>query len=98
MTTLEEAEQHRVITEAVHREGAKVVMQILHFGRYATHPQLVAPSAIQAPICPFVPRELNSRQVEQTIDDFVSAAELALEAGYDGVEIMGPRGTSSTSS
>ncbi|SEB68177.1 NADPH-dependent 2,4-dienoyl-CoA reductase [Rhodococcus koreensis] len=92
MTTLEEAEQHRVITEAVHREGAKVVMQILHFGRYATHPQLVAPSAIQAPICPFVPRELNSRQVEQTIDDFVSAAELALEAGYDGVEIMGSEG------
>ncbi|TQC49647.1 NADPH-dependent 2,4-dienoyl-CoA reductase [Rhodococcus sp. WS4] len=92
MSTPEEAEQHRVITEAVHREGAKVVMQILHSGRYAKHPQLVAPSAIQAPICPFVPRELSSLQVEQTIDDFVSAAELAREAGYDGVEIMGSEG------
>lgn len=67
-------------------------MQILHFGRYAYHQDLVAPSALQAPISPFVPNELSDEQVEQTVADFVRAAELAKSAGYDGVEIMGSEG------
>ncbi|EFL18844.1 NADPH-dependent 2,4-dienoyl-CoA reductase, partial [Streptomyces sp. C] len=92
LTTEEEAAEHRVITEAVHAEGGKIAMQILHFGRYAYHKDLVAPSAIQAPISPFVPNELTGDEVEGTIEDFVRAARLAKLAGYDGVEIMGSEG------
>ncbi|AVS67470.1 NADPH-dependent 2,4-dienoyl-CoA reductase [Paracidovorax avenae] len=87
-----EAEHHRTVTQAVHAEGGKIAMQILHFGRYAYHPQLVAPSALQAPINPFVPHALTSNEVEQTIEDFVRCAALAQYAGYDGVEIMGSEG------
>ena len=89
---------HRIVTDAVHAAGGRICMQILHFGRYAYHPEMVAPSPIKAPIAPFVPRELSDAEVERTIDDYVRAAVLAQQAGYDGVEIMGPRATSSTSS
>ncbi|OBB17690.1 hypothetical protein A5761_10075 [Mycolicibacterium setense] len=81
-----------LITDAVHREGGKIAMQILHFGRYAHHPDLVAPSAIQAPITAHVPRELTAEETENTIEDFVRAAQQAQFAGYDGVEIMGSEG------
>lgn len=87
-----EADQHRVITQAVHAEGGKIAMQILHFGRYAYHPELVAPSALQAPINPFVPHALTTEEVEQTVEEFVQCAALAQHAGYDGVEIMGSEG------
>ncbi|WP_199782942.1 2,4-dienoyl-CoA reductase FMN-binding domain-containing protein, partial [Streptomyces alboniger] len=92
MTTEAEAAQHAGVTAAVHAEGGRIAMQILHFGRYAYHPDLVAPSAIQAPISPSVPRALTDNEVEQTIEDFVRAAGLAKLAGYDGVEIMGSEG------
>lgn len=92
LTTEEEAAEHRVITDAVHAEGGKIAMQILHFGRYAYHKDLVAPSALQAPISPFVPNALTDAEVERTIEDFVRAARLAKLAGYDGVEIMGSEG------
>ncbi|MER7559507.1 NADPH-dependent 2,4-dienoyl-CoA reductase [Nocardioides sp. NPDC126508] len=92
MTTPEEAEQHRVVTDAVHAAGGRIAMQILHFGRYAYHQDLVAPSPIQAPISPFQPRELTDAEVEQTIEDYVRASALAQQAGYDGVEIMGSEG------
>ncbi|MFB7664374.1 FAD-dependent oxidoreductase [Kitasatospora sp. NPDC056138] len=92
LTTEEEVAQHAVVTAAVHREGGRIAMQILHFGRYAHHPDLVAPSALQAPISPFTPRALTDEEVERTIGDFVRAAELARRAGYDGVEIMGSEG------
>ncbi|MEU7281206.1 NADPH-dependent 2,4-dienoyl-CoA reductase [Streptomyces sp. NPDC045431] len=92
LTTEEEAAKHRVVTDAVHAAGGRIAMQILHFGRYAYHRDLVAPSAIQAPISPFVPNELSDAEVEQTIEDYVRAAELAKSAGYDGVEIMGSEG------
>ena len=92
MTTPQEAEQHKVVTDAVHAAGGKICMQILHFGRYAYHPELVAPSAIKAPINPFRPHALTTEEVEQTIEDFVRAASLAQSAGYDGVEIMGSEG------
>ena len=92
MTTPEEAEKHKVVTQAVHAAGGKICMQILHFGRYAYHPELVAPSAIKAPINPFRPHALTTEEVEQTVEDFVRAAALAQSAGYDGVEIMGSEG------
>ncbi|MFE7033317.1 FAD-dependent oxidoreductase [Streptomyces sp. NPDC057621] len=92
LTTEAEAEQHAEITAAVHREGGRIAMQILHFGRYAYHPDLVAPSALQAPISPHTPRALTDAEVERTIDDYARAARLAKRAGYDGVEIMGSEG------
>lgn len=92
LTTAAEAAQHATVTAAVHRAGGRIAMQILHFGRYAYHPGLGAPSAVQAPISPFVPHALTDDEVEQTIEDFVRAAGLAREAGYDGVEIMGSEG------
>lgn len=92
MTTPEEAEKHRPITAAVHAEGSKICMQILHAGRYAYHANLVAPSALKAPISPFRPRALTADEIEQTIDDYAHAAALAQSAGYDGVEIMGSEG------
>ncbi|MYR89116.1 NADPH-dependent 2,4-dienoyl-CoA reductase, partial [Streptomyces sp. SID685] len=92
LTTAAEAEQHALITEAVHREGGRVAVQLLHVGRYAHHPELVAPSAIQAPISRHVPHALTDDEVEKTIESFVQAAGLAQAAGYDGVEIMGSEG------
>ncbi|MBZ4016767.1 oxidoreductase [Streptomyces purpurogeneiscleroticus] len=92
LTTEAEAAEHAQVTEAVHREGGKIAMQILHTGRYAFSEKLVAPSAIQAPINPFTPHELTDDEVEQTIEDYVQAAALAQQAGYDGVEIMGSEG------
>jgi 2,4-dienoyl-CoA reductase (NADPH2) len=92
LTTPEEAEQHQRVTQAVHAAGGKIVMQILHTGRYAYQPNLVAPSPIRAPINMFVPKELSSADVEQTIEDFVHCAALAQTASYDGVEIMGSEG------
>ncbi|MGW7431766.1 FAD-dependent oxidoreductase [Streptomyces sp. NPDC054861] len=92
LSTEEEVAEHRLITDAVHEAGGRIAMQILHFGRYAYHPALVAPSAIQAPISPFVPNELTDAEVEQTIEDYARCAELAKAAGYDGVEVMGSEG------
>ena len=92
LTTEAEADHHKIVTAAVHAEGGKIAMQILHFGRYSYQPSLVAPSAIQAPINPFVPHALSTAEVEETINDFVRCAALAQYAGYDGVEIMGSEG------
>ena len=92
MTNAEEAERHKIVVDAVHAEGGKIAMQILHTGRYAYTPNAVAPSAVQSPITPFKPRELTVEEIERTINDFGTAAKLAQVAGYDGVEIMGSEG------
>ncbi|WP_137937763.1 NADPH-dependent 2,4-dienoyl-CoA reductase [Chitinivorax sp. B] len=92
LSTEEEASHHRVVTDAVHREGGKIALQILHTGRYSYQLNPVAPSALQAPINPFPPVELTGEQVEQTINDYAHCAWLAQSAGYDGVEIMGSEG------
>ncbi|MGB0930533.1 MAG: FAD-dependent oxidoreductase [Chitinophagales bacterium] len=92
MTTMEEMEAHKIIPEAVHKEGGKICMQLLHSGRYAYHNKSVGPSAVRAPIAPFTPKELSSKEVEQTIEDYAHASKLAQMAGYDGVEIMGSEG------
>ena len=83
---------HRTITDAVHQEGGKIALQILHTGRYSYQPNLVAPSALQAPINRFTPRELTHEGILGLIDDFARCAQLAREAGYDGVEVMGSEG------
>ncbi|WP_122770145.1 NADPH-dependent 2,4-dienoyl-CoA reductase [Pseudomonas viridiflava] len=92
LTTPEEALQHRVVTQAVHEAGGKICLQILHAGRYAYSRKQVAPSAIQAPINPFKPRELDEEGIEKQISDFVTCSTLAQSAGYDGAEIMGSEG------
>ena len=92
MSKRSHARKHRVVTDAVHREGGKICMQILHTGRYGYHPFCVAPSAIKAPINRFKPRALSRWGIKRTIRDFVNSAVLAKEAGYDGVEIMGSEG------
>lgn len=83
---------HRAITDAVHSEGGKIALQILHTGRYSYQPQLVAPSAIQAPINRFTPHALTHEEILALIADFAHCAQLAREAGYDGVEVMGSEG------
>ncbi|SBT19447.1 2,4-dienoyl-CoA reductase [NADPH] [Marinomonas gallaica] len=85
-------EVHQKVTEAVHREDGKICLQILHTGRYAFHPNLVAPSAIQAPINQFTPHELTDETIEKQINDFVNMAVFAQQAGYDGVEVMASEG------
>lgn len=83
---------HRRVTDAVHAEGGHIVMQILHAGRYAYSPECVAPSAVKSPISPFPPKELDEDGIEKQIDDIATAAARAIEAGYDGVEVMGSEG------
>jgi 2,4-dienoyl-CoA reductase (NADPH2) len=92
LATAAAARRHRVVTDAVHAEGGRIALQILHTGRYGYHPFCVAPSRIKSPISPFAPRELSASGIERQIRAFVRCATLAREAGYDGVEVMGSEG------
>ncbi|MCG6144981.1 FAD-dependent oxidoreductase [Leptospira bandrabouensis] len=92
MGTEEEAKHHRVVTDAVHKEGGKIAMQILHTGRYGYHDKIVGASNLRAPINMFKPHPLTEEEIYQTIEDFARCSELAKLAGYDGVEIMGSEG------
>ena len=83
---------HKIVTDRVHGSGGKIAMQILHAGRYAYGSNCVAPSPIKSPISPFAPAELDSVGIEKQIDDIVTTACRARDAGYDGVEIMGSEG------
>ena len=92
LDNLAEAEKHKEVTKAVHDEGGKICMQILHVGRYGYTPENVSASNTKAPISPFPARELSSEEVEQTIEDYVHCAKMAQYANYDGVEVMGSEG------
>ncbi|MBY0240854.1 MAG: NADPH-dependent 2,4-dienoyl-CoA reductase [Burkholderiaceae bacterium] len=83
---------HRKLTRAVHGEGGKILMQILHAGRYGYHPFVVSAAGHQSPISPFKPGPLTEAGIESTIRDYVRCARLAQQAGYDGVEVMGSEG------
>ena len=83
---------HRKVTDAVHREGGKIALQVLHAGRYSYHPFSRSASAIKSPINPFKPKAMSTKEVEKTVKDFAHTAWLAKKAGYDGVEIMGSEG------
>jgi 2,4-dienoyl-CoA reductase (NADPH2) len=87
-----EIHKHRIVTSAVHGAGGRICLQILHAGRYGYHPLSVSASGLQAPINPFKPRALSARGVERQVRAFVRCAQLAREAGYDGVEVMGSEG------
>ncbi|WP_374476180.1 FAD-dependent oxidoreductase [Zoogloea sp.] len=87
-----EADRHRIITDAVHAEGGRICLQLLHTGRYSYGRQPVAPSAIKAPINPATPRALSEDEILQTIADYARSTALARQAGYDGVEVMGSEG------
>ena len=92
MMNEKDVKNHMISTQAVHNEGGKIVMQILHAGRYAYNDKAVAPSPVKAPISPFIPKELDEEGIEKQISDIAQAAFLAKCAGYDGVEIMGSEG------
>lgn len=92
MNTLGDIAPHRLVTHAVHKHGAKILLQILHAGRYGYQPFVVSASPIKSPISPFKPREMSDKQILNTIQDYVRTASIAKKAGYDGVEIMGSEG------
>ncbi|WP_445116236.1 FAD-dependent oxidoreductase [Acinetobacter sp. WZC-1] len=92
MNTLADIVPHRLVTHAVHQHGAKILMQILHAGRYGYQPFVVSASPIKSPISPFRPRQMSEKQILETIDDYARTAGIAKKAGYDGVEIMGSEG------
>jgi 2,4-dienoyl-CoA reductase (NADPH2) len=92
MSTKDDAQRHSVIPKAVHDAGGRIILQVLHSGRYGFHQNIVAPSPIKSGINPNAPRELSTTEIEQTIADFVRAAVLAQTAGYDGVEVMASEG------
>lgn len=83
---------HQRVTRAVHKHDSKIIMQILHSGRYGYHPFSVSASPIKSPITPFKPRKMSIKNIQQTVQDYARSAKLAKQAGYDGVEIMGSEG------
>jgi 2,4-dienoyl-CoA reductase (NADPH2) len=91
-SSMDDAKNHQAVPRAVHDAGGRIVLQLLHSGRYGFHERIVAPSALKSPINPQAPREMTGAEVEATIDDFARAAALAREAGYDGAELMGSEG------
>jgi len=87
-----EVKRHLQVTKAVHDEGGKICLQILHAGRYGYNPLCVSASNVKSPISPFKPRALSHKGVLRTIKDYANTAKLAQQAGYDGVEVMGSEG------
>ena len=92
MSTTEDARRHHVIPRAVHAAGGRIVLQVLHSGRYGSHKNIVAPSAVKSGINPNTPREMTDAEITATVEAFGTAGALAREAGYDGVEVMGSEG------
>lgn len=92
MNSLADIPHHRLVTHAVHKHGGKILMQILHAGRYGYQPFVVSASPIKSPISPFKPRQMSESNILDTIEDYARCSDLAKKAGYDGIEIMGSEG------
>ena len=92
LSTRADAERHRIIPRAVHAAGGRIALQVLHSGRYGSHQNIVAPSAVKSGINSHTPREMSAAEIEQTVAAFAASAALAREAGYDGIEVMGSEG------
>lgn len=92
LTTIGQVPDYKIIADAVHKSGSKIVLQILHAGRYAKQENLVAPSPIGSPINKFEPKEMSEKDIQNTIEDFVNCADLARQAGFDGIELLGSEG------
>lgn len=94
LSTEAEAEQHRIVTDAVHAADpeVKICLQILHAGPLAGTPDCVAPSAVRSRIGRYTPNALDEAGIEKQLADFANCAALARAAGYDGVEIIGSAG------
>ena len=90
--TPEIAKAHQEVTSAVHEGGALAILQLLHSGRYGYHPMALSASDSKSPISPFPARAMTGEEIESTIAAYASAANYAVEAGYDGVQIMGSEG------
>lgn len=84
--------KHDRITREVHEADGRILLQLLHAGRYAFHPLAASASAGRSPISPFRSRRLTRAGIRRTIGQYAAAAARAREAGYDGVEIMGSEG------
>ena len=96
------------VTDAVHAKGGKIFVQLMHTGRVshpANMPkgaEVVAPSAVQLSGEMFtdidgpqpypVPRAMTQHDIEQAIREYVHASTMAMEAGFDGVELHGANG------
>ncbi|KAL4811353.1 hypothetical protein BDV18DRAFT_165440 [Aspergillus unguis] len=91
--------QWREITDAVHAKGSFIICQLVAMGRAADAETLrmdgggdvVAPSAIGLE-GKSVPREMTEGEIQQCILDFATAAQNAIKAGFDGVEVHGANG------
>ncbi|MGH8126865.1 MAG: alkene reductase [Gammaproteobacteria bacterium] len=96
----------REVTDAVHERGGHIFIQLWHVGRIS-HPDFhdgelpVAPSALNPNVQSFTPagfkdtvtpRALTTREVRDVVQDFVRAAENAMQAGFDGIELHGANG------
>lgn len=107
MHTAEQAAAWSRVTDAVHDAGGRIVVQLTHNGRIG-HPSLypdgslpMAPSPVASGEQLFtaegmldhpVPREMTADDIAGVVDDFVASARLAMDAGFDGVEIHGGNG------
>lgn len=96
------------VTEAVHAQGGRIFIQLMHTGRVG-HPlnlpsgaRMMAPSAIavkgvlwtdQKQLQPYpLPHAMSLEEIQQTIDEYARSAQLAIDAGFDGVELHGANG------
>ncbi len=102
-----QVEAWRAVTDAVHRDGGRIFLQLWHVGRIS-HPSLqpngglpVAPSAVRSNGQAFTtsgyapcvtPRELTTAEIPQIVGDYARAGRNALLAGFDGVEIHAANG------